>query len=97
MLTTKILYLEAMKNQDVSEYGSTDPDDVDETDSDSGSDKDGKDLEEIAERYHEITREVETLEHHLELLGKEKERAFGEDKLKAMDDEIEAYAKMIEK
>jgi hypothetical protein len=45
----------------VSEFGSTDPDDVDETDK--GKDKEKKDLLELTERYHELTREVAALEH----------------------------------
>jgi uncharacterized caspase-like protein len=74
------------------EYGSTDPDKK-------GSDKDkeSKDLAEIADRYHEITREVSALEHQLELLGKEKERAFGAKKIQAMDEEIEAMEELAQK
>jgi hypothetical protein len=44
-------------------------------------DKDNKDLLKLADRYHEITRELEAMEHQLELVGKAKDRAFGEAKL----------------
>lgn len=103
-LNSEIAYNQALKNQDLSDYGSTDPDEVDGTkDKDKSKDKskDNKktveELIEISERYHEITREVAALEHQLELVGKAKDRAFGASKLQAMDDEIAAMKKLAEK
>jgi hypothetical protein len=54
---SKINYLKALKNQDLSEFGSKDPNDIDET---------GKALKDLAERYHEITREIQAQEHALD-------------------------------
>ena len=96
MLTSKITYLEAMKKQDVSEFGSTDPDDVDETDKDKDKDKESKDLLELTERYHELTREVAALEHQLELVSKQKDRAFGAKKIQAIEKEIKAMEDLVE-
>lgn len=103
-LNSEIAYNQALKNQDLSDYGSTDPDEVDGTkDKDKSKDKskDNKktveELIEISERYHEITREVAALEHQLELVSKAKDRAFGASKLQAMDDEIAAMKKLAEK
>ena len=99
-LNSEIAYNQALKNQDLSDYGSTDPDEVDGT-KDKDKSKDNKktveELLEISERYHEITREVAALEHQLELVGKAKERAFGSAKLAAMDKEIEALEKLKKK
>jgi hypothetical protein len=47
------------------------------------------------ERYHSITKQLELLEHELEIISKAKERAFGVEKLKAMDKEI-AKLKQLE-
>ena len=53
-----------------------------------GSDKDAEDLlEDVAERYHEINREIEYYNHLLDENSKKKERAFGKDKLKLMKEE----------
>ena len=95
MLTTKITYLEALKNQDVSEFGSEDPNDVDETEDE--KDRDTQDLIEIAERYHEINEEIEALEHNLSLVAKQKDRAFGTNRLKAMQQEIDAMEELTAK
>lgn len=89
-LTSQITYLQALKQEDLADYGSTDPDGSDK-------DKENKDLMEIAERYHEITQEVEALQHSLELLQKAKDRAFGREKLKLMDEEIAALEELSKK
>ena len=99
-IRSEIAYNEALKNQDLSDYGSTDPDEVDGTkDKDKGGNdkKDVEDLIEVAERYHEITKEVETLEHQLDILGKQKDRLFGKNKLAKMDEEIAKYKELAEK
>jgi hypothetical protein len=80
-IDSQITYLNAIKNQDIADYGSTNPDDV------SSAEK----LLEIAERYHEITREITAQEHALDKLSKEKDKAFGSDKLKFIDEEIKGY------
>mgnify|MGYP006974358447 CR=1 FL=1 len=85
------------------EYGSTDPDDVDETNKDKDNkteeekDKEIKEMLEDAERYHEITREIEAMERALDRLGKQKERAFGADKLALMDKELETMEALYAK
>ena len=94
-IRSEIAYNQALKNQDLSDFGSTDPDDVDG--SSGGNDKDIEDLIEIAERYHEITREIEMQERKLDSLGKKKERAFGKDKLKLMQEEQKELQKLYDK
>ena len=79
----QIDYLNALKNQDLADYGNTDVDDG----SGSSGDKDEKDLEEIAERYHEITREVEALERATNRLGEQADRSYGEKRLDLMKDQ----------
>lgn len=85
-IDSQINYLNALKNQDLADYGSTDPDDVDGTNDSSGS-KSTEELIEVAERYHEITREIEYYNHLLDENAKKKDRAFGKDKLKYMKEE----------
>jgi hypothetical protein len=41
-----------------------------------------------AERYHEITKEIEAMEKALDRLAEKKERAFGAEKLALMEEEI---------
>ena len=99
-IRSEIAYNKALQAQTLDNYGSTDPDDVDGTKDKkkgSGSEKDAKELKEIAERYHEITKEIETQEHLLNKLEKARERAYGADKLKLMDQEIETLETLVEK
>ncbi len=97
-IRSEIAYNEALKNQDLSDFGSTDPDDVDGTGDGSGDNKkEIEELIEIAERYHEITREIEMQERKLDSLGKKKEKAFGKDKLKLMQEEQKELQKLYEK
>ena len=90
-LDGKIDYLRALQYQDLAEYG----------DDGSGKDKDKSkdlaDLKEMAERYHEITREIQMLEYELDRLDKLKDRAFGKAKVAIMDQEIEALEQMAKK
>jgi TP901 family phage tail tape measure protein len=98
-IRSEIAYNQALKNQNLEDFGSTDPDDVDGTNDSSGSDnkKEIEDLIEIAERYHEITREIEMQERKLDSLSKKKDRAFGGDKLKYMKQEQQELEKLYEK
>ena len=97
-IRSEILYNEALKNQDLSDYGSTDPDDVDGTkDSNKDKEKEEETLTEILERYHEINKEVETYERLLERISKQKDRAFGGKRLALIEDEIDATEKLYEK
>ena len=101
-IRAEIAYNEALRNQTLDEYGSTDPDDVDGTnDQEDGKDKETKDdfeeMLEDAERYHELTREVEAYERALEKLGKQKERAFGKNKIALMDKELETMEALYNK
>lgn len=91
-------YLEALKNQDLDDFNSTDPDDVDGTNK-KGSDKkaDIKDLTEVLERYHEINEEIKMQERLIDRLSKAKDRAYGQDKIKLMEQEIEATKVMLNK
>ena len=92
----KIAYLNSLGTAGLDDYGSTDPT---ENDSKTGDDKkkNTEKLIEEAERYHEITKEVETLEHELELLGMQKDKAFGKNKLALMDQEIAKYEELADK
>ncbi len=55
--------------------------------SDSDKEKEIEELEEVAERYHEINREIEYYNSLLDENSKKKDRAFGKDKLKYMKEE----------
>lgn len=57
------------------------------SDSDSDKEKEIEELEEVAERYHEINREIEYYNSLLDENSKKKDRAFGKDKLKYMKEE----------
>lgn len=46
-----------------------------------------------AERYHEVKNELEAIEHELEMISKEKDRAFGQDKIDAINKETKALEK----
>ena len=100
-IRAEIAYNEALRNQTLDDYGSTDPDDVDGTnDKDKTEEEKQKEIEEMiedAERYHEITREIEAMERALERLGKQKERAFGADKVALMDKELAAMEDLYKK
>lgn len=89
----QIVYLQALANQDIEDYGSTDPNDVD------GSKNRVKeeDLIKLTERYHEITREIKQQETALDRLAKKKDRAFGSAVLGIIDDEIEALDILYQK
>ena len=56
--------------------------------------KDKKSAEKETERYHEITALVEDYTRELDKAGKAKDRAFGPQKLKAMQAEIAAQAQL---
>ena len=99
-IRSEIAYNKALQAQTLDNYGSTDPDDVDGTKDKKkggGSEKDAKELKEIAERYHEITKEIEAQEHLLDKISKAKDRAYGKDKIKLIDQEIESLKKLKEK
>ena len=49
-----------------------------------------EELEEYAERYHEITERIKMYERILDDISKAKDRAFGKDKIALIDQEIEA-------
>jgi TP901 family phage tail tape measure protein len=87
-IRAEIAYNEALKNQDLGDYGSTDPDDVDGS-SDSNT-LDEEELTEIFNRYHEITKEIEAQERILDRVSKAKDRAYGAEKLALMKKEQEA-------
>ena len=59
-----------------------------------GSKKDKKKASKEIERYHEETRTLSTLEKQLDRISKAKDKAFGIDKLKLMDEEIAKYEEM---
>lgn len=98
-IRSEIAYNKALKNQTLSDYGSTDPDDVDgnNTNDEEEKEKDVEDMIDNAERYHEITREIELMEKALGRLAKQKDRAFGADKLAIMDQEIAKSEELLEK
>ena len=47
------------------------------------------------ERYHQITKQIDTLNKSMELLNKQKDHLYGKAKLKAMDKEIASQKKLI--
>lgn len=55
-----------------------------------------EELDKILERYHEINRQIEYQEKVLSRLSEIKSRAFGKNKLKAIDDETKAIEKLRE-
>ena len=59
--------------------------------------KDVKDLQEIAERYHEINKEIEYYNHLLNKLGKLSETAHGGKKVKLMKQEQKALEDLYDK
>lgn len=93
----QIAYLEAMGKGGLDNLGNKDPDDQGGGDNGSDKKKEAKDLKEIAERYHEITREIEMQERKLDELSKKKDRAFGKDKLKIMKEEQAALQNLYNK
>ena len=62
-----------------------------------GNLKDEKKIEDEVERYHEINEELEDLERNYSKAGKAKERAYGQNRLKAIDKEIDALEDLIDK
>ena len=70
------------------------PSDGSSSGSGSDSETDDKELEEIAERYHEINKSIETQEHLLNKLSKVKERAQGPAKVKAIYQEQKALEQL---
>ena len=56
-----------------------------------------KDLDEELERYHVINNQLEDMEHKLDQISTAKDRAFGKNKLKAMDQEEDALENLLEK
>ena len=55
-----------------------------------------KKLKNEKERYHEINNQLEDMEHKLNMIEKAKDRAFGKNKLKLMNQEQAALKKQIE-
>lgn len=62
-----------------------------------GSDKkkEGKELKEIADRYHEINEEIEAQEHALTMLEKIKSKAYGPNKIKVLAEERKQYEGLL--
>lgn len=58
--------------------------------------KDKKEFKAEIERYHKILREIEAQEKALDKLSKQKDEAFGENKLKLIDEEIAGLQKLKE-
>lgn len=54
-----------------------------------------KNLDEEKERYHEISNALESVGYELDEIADKKDRAFGKDKLKAMEEEEAALKKQI--
>lgn len=54
-----------------------------------------KDLENEIERYHEINEALEDTENQLDAISKAKDRAFGPDKLKYMDQELAKQKELL--
>ena len=54
-----------------------------------------KSLDEEAERYHEINNELEVLADNLDSISKEKDRAYGANRVKLIDQETNALKKQL--
>ena len=54
-----------------------------------------KEFNKEIERYHELEKTIESTERALKKLDKEKERVYGKDKLKLIDEEIKQYDILI--
>lgn len=61
-----------------------------------GGGKEKKKVENEAERYHEISRELEALRREAELLGDAKDDAFGQSKIDLIDQEISYLEKELQ-
>lgn len=98
-IKSEINYNKALKAQSLGDYGSEDPTGGKNKGKDKGTDgkKEEKDLEKIAERYHEITKEIEYYEHLLNKLGKLSEAAHGGKKVKLMKEEQKALEQLCKK
>lgn len=57
--------------------------------------KDKKRFEDEEERYHEINEELERTSHLLDMIGKEKDRAFGRNKIKNLNSENDLLKKQV--
>lgn len=83
-MKAELAYNDALQNQDLSDYGEKGVGNV----SDKNSNKSVEEMIEDAERYHEITRAIEAQERALDNLGKAKDRAFGDKKIKLISQEL---------
>ena len=61
----------------------------------SGSNAEPLEYEDEIERYHENTRALERLERALEKVSKAKDRAFGKERLRLIDEEIAATERLV--
>lgn len=87
----QIDYLRALQNQDLSEYGSTDPDKTSKNNKEIA-----KQLQDILERYHEITREIEYQERALNKLEQQIERTYGLERLELYAQKISKLSRIAE-
>ena len=87
----QIDYLRALQNQDLSEYGSTDPDKTSKNNKEIA-----KQLEDILERYHKITREIEYQERALNKLEQQIERTYGLERLELYAQKISKLSRIAE-
>ena len=78
-----------------SAYGSYGPQSKYNSGGSGGSGKNKKTKEFDPERYHLITRQLADIIRYYERLNKIKEKAFGKNKIKAIEDEIEATNELI--
>ena len=62
-----------------------------------GSQKSKKKASDEIERYHVVKEQLEDIEQELDRISKAKDRAFGGDKLKLMDDEIAKTQELLDK
>lgn len=85
-LDGQIDYLNALKNQDLSDYGQEGI----------GTEELEK-MEEARERYHELIREAEALERAVNKLSDAEARAFGADKIGLMEDQMDALEELKSK
>lgn len=86
-LTNEINYLRAALNGNLKEWNKASGG---KGSSGSRSQRDIEDLDGILERYHQITREITLQERELNKLSTIKDRAYGKDKLKALDNEAKS-------
>ena len=83
-INSQITYLQALKNQGISNFGETSVNSI-------VPEKEIIEaMADAAERYHNLTKEAEALEHVLSMIDAQSSQAFGKDKVQLMEQQEKA-------